>query len=298
MAQEKLSVGFVGLGSIGAPMAQRILGAGLRLLVWNRTPSKMQPLLDGGALAAESPADLARRSDIVCTCVTDAGALESVVFGSDGIASTAGRARLLVDNSTTHPRISRDMADRLLEASGMRWLDVPVSGGPVGARAGTLAAMVGGDAADLEFARPVIASYARQVTHMGPVGAGQATKACNQLINFVGMAAVAEALHLGAGFGIDVDRLPQALAGGFADTPILREFARGKAAGETGGVTFLIEALRAFHEGRPDPAWHGNLHLLRKDMGIVHDLGRATGRVTPVFDLVESFYRIIDGSTC
>lgn len=297
MAQEILSVGFIGLGSIGAPIAQRILRAGLRLRVWNRTPGKMQPLLDAGAVAAESPADLARRSDIVCTCVTDAGALESVVFGSDGIASAAGRARLLVDNSTTHPRISRDMADRLLEASGMRWLDVPVSGGPVGARAGTLAAMVGGNAADLEFARPVIASYACQVTHMGPVGAGQATKACNQLINFVGMAAVAEALHLGAGFGIDVDRLPQALAGGFADTPILREFARGKAAGETGGITFLIEALRAFHEGHLDPAWHGSLHILLKDMGIVHDLGRETGRVTPVFDLVESFYRIIDGPT-
>jgi 3-hydroxyisobutyrate dehydrogenase-like beta-hydroxyacid dehydrogenase len=249
------------LGNIGRTMAERILEAGLRLLVWNRTPGKMQALLDAGAAAAETPADLARRSDIVCICVTD------------------------------------DMAGRLLAASGLRWLDVPVSGGPVGARAGTLAAMVGGDAVDLEFARPVISSYARQVTHMGPVGAGQATKACNQLINFVGMAAVAEALNLAAGFGIDVDRLPQALAGGFADTPILREFARGKVAGETGGIAFLIEALRAFHEGRLDPAWRGSLHILLKDMAIVHDLGRATGRVTPVFDLVESFYRIIDGST-
>jgi 3-hydroxyisobutyrate dehydrogenase-like beta-hydroxyacid dehydrogenase len=297
MTHEAPSVGFIGLGDIGTPMAQRILEAGLRLVVWNRTPAKMQPLLDAGATAAQSPADLAQRSDIVCTCVTDAAALESVVFGGDGIAAAPGRARLLLDNSTTHPRISRDMAERLLAASGMRWLDVPVSGGPVGARAGTLAAMVGGDADDLEFARPVISSYARQVTHMGPVGAGQATKACNQLINFVGMAAVAEALHLAAGFGIDVDRLPRALAGGFADTPILREFARGKAAGETGGIAFLIEALRAFHEGHLDPAWRGRLHILLKDMDIVHDLGRRTGRVTPVFDLVESFYRIIDGPT-
>jgi 3-hydroxyisobutyrate dehydrogenase len=248
-----VSVGFVGLGDIGEPIAGRILAAGFELSIWNRTPGKMQSLLDRGAIAAETPADLARRCDIVCTCVTDASALEAVVLGPNGISSAKGRARLLLDNSTIHPLITRELAKRLRDEAGMGWLDVPVSGGSVGARSGTLAAMAGGEEPDLERARPVIMSYAIRLTHMGPIGSGQATKACNQLINFVGVAAVAEAIHLGTGFGIDIEKLPEALSGGFADNPILREFARGKAASETRGITFLVQALLAFYEASPTP---------------------------------------------
>ncbi len=293
------SVGFIGLGNIGEPIARRILAAGFELSIWNRTPGKMQSLLDHGAIAAGSPADVARRCDIVCTCVTDASALEAVVFGPKGIASAKGRASLLLDNSTIHPPTTREMAKRLWDEAGMSWLDVPVSGGSVGARAGALAAMAGGEAQDLECARPIIMSYANRLTHMGPVGSGQATKACNQLINFVGVAAVAEAIHLGTGFGIDIEKLPEALSGGFADNPILREYARGKAAGETRGITFLVQALLAFYEGHPDPAWRGRFRaILLKDMGIVLDIGRATGHATPVFGMVETFYRVMDGPKC
>jgi len=167
-----VSVGFIGLGDIGEPIAGRILAAGFRLSIWNRTPRKMQSLLDRGAIAAETPADLARRCDIVCTCVTDAGALEAVVFGPNGISSAERRAGLLLDNSTVHPLFTREVAKRLRDETGMSWLDVPVSGGSVGARAGTLAAMVGGEAQELERARPVIMSYANRLTHMGPVGSG------------------------------------------------------------------------------------------------------------------------------
>jgi len=291
-----VSVGFVGLGDIGEPIAGRILAAGFKLSIWNRTPGKMQSLLDRGAIAAETPADLARRCDIVCTCVTDATALEAVVFGPNGIASAKGCAGLLLDNSTIHPLITRELAKRLRDEAGMSWLDVPVSGGSVGARAGTLAAMAGGKALELERARSVFMSYTNRLTHMGPVGSGQATKACNQLINFVGVAAVAEAIHLGTGFGIDIEKLPEALSGGFADNPILREYARGKAARETRGITFLVQALLAFYEGRPDPAWRGRFRaILLKDMGIVLDIGRTTGHATPILGLVDSFYRVMDG---
>jgi 3-hydroxyisobutyrate dehydrogenase-like beta-hydroxyacid dehydrogenase len=291
-----VSVGFVGLGDIGEPIAGRILAAGFELSIWNRTPGKMQSLLDRNAIAAETPGDLARRCDIVCTCVTDASALEAVVFGPNGISSAKGGAGLLLDNSTIHPLITRELAKRLRDEAGMSWLDVPVSGGSVGARAGTLAAMAGGEVQDLERAHPVIMSYANRLTHMGPVGAGQATKACNQLISFVGLAAVAEAVHLGAGFGIDIERLPEAMSGGFADNPVLREYARGKAAGETRGITFLVQALLAFYEGHPDPAWRGRFRaILLKDMGIVLDIGRATGHATPILGMVDSFYRVMDG---
>jgi 3-hydroxyisobutyrate dehydrogenase-like beta-hydroxyacid dehydrogenase len=293
-----VSVGFIGLGDMGAPIAERILAAGFELSIWNRTPSKMRSLLDRGAIAAETPGDVARQCDIVCTCVTDASALEAVVFGPNGISSAKGRASLLLDNSTVHPLISREMAERLRNEAGMNWLDVPVSGGSVGARAGTLAAMAGGEAQDLERARSVIMSYANRLTHMGPVGSGQATKACNQLINFVSVAAVAEAIHLGTGFGIDIEKLPEAMSGGFADNPILREYRRGKSAGETRGITFLVQALLTFYEGHPDPAWRGRFRaILLKDMGIVLDIGRATGRATPVLGMVESFYRVMDGPT-
>jgi 3-hydroxyisobutyrate dehydrogenase-like beta-hydroxyacid dehydrogenase len=130
---------------------------------------------------------------------------------------------------------------------------------------------------------------------MGPIGSGQATKACNQLINYVSVAAVAEALHVAAGFGLDVEKLPEALSGGFADNPILREYARGKAAGEIKSITLMVEALLAFYQGNADPAWRGLFRpILLKDMGIVLDLAHAAGRVAPVFGLVVSFYRIMD----
>src|SRR5882757_7489680 len=123
-----VSVGFVGLGDLGEPIAGRILAAGFELSIWNRTPGKMKALMDRGAIVAESPADLARRCDIVCTCVTDAGALEAVVFGPNGISSAERRAGLLLDNSTVHPLFTREVAKRLRDETGMSWLDVPLAG--------------------------------------------------------------------------------------------------------------------------------------------------------------------------
>lgn len=289
----KPTVGFIGLGDIGAPIAERIVSGGFDLVVWNRTASKMPPLLAAGAAPAHSPADLARRCDIVCLCVDSAKAVEAIAFGAEGISAGAGRARLLIDNSTTHPQRTREMAQRLRETASIGWLDVPVSGGPVGARAGTLAAMAGGDAADLDFARSVIMTYANRVTLMGPVGCGQATKACNQVINFGTIAAIAEALSLGTHFGLEVERLPEALSGGFADSNMLREYARGSAHKDSKGITRLVQGLHLLYGGSIDQAMGGKLDLLLKDIGIALDIGRASGSAMPLTGLLDALFRVI-----
>jgi len=168
----------------------------------------------------------------VCLCLDSAYAVETVVFGLEGIvAGGKGRTRLVVDNSTLHPLRTRELAERLRSEAGIGWLDIPVSGGPVGAVAGTLAAMAGGDAEELEVVRPVVMSYANRLTHMGPIGSGQATKACNQIINFGTIAAIAEAFNVARHFGLDAEKLPEAIAGGFADSNMLARDREGARSG-------------------------------------------------------------------
>jgi 3-hydroxyisobutyrate dehydrogenase-like beta-hydroxyacid dehydrogenase len=290
-----VSVGYIGLGKIGAPMAARILSpGGFPLTVWNRTSEKMTPLVAAGATAAASAAEVAKQSDIVFLCLDSADAVEHVVFGPDGVASGGkGRTRLVVDNSTLHPLRTRELAKRLHSEAGIGWLDIPVSGGPGGATAGTLAAMAGGDAAELDIVRPVVMSYANRLTHMGPIGSGQATKACNQIINFGTVAAIAEAYNVAAHFGLDADKLPEAIAGGFADSNMLREIARARAAGENGSVALLMQSLLEIYEGRINPALAGKLNVLMKDVGIALDLARTTGAAVPVLSLLDNLFRIL-----
>ena len=149
--------GFIGLGDIGLPMAERIADRGVPLTVWNRTPAKAAPLGAKGATVAASPRALAEAVDVACLCLDGPKAIEAVVFGPDGIAHADPKPKLVVDHSTTHPHLTVDLAARLRAEAGIGWLDAPVSGGPVGARAGTLATFAGGDADDLALARPVIA---------------------------------------------------------------------------------------------------------------------------------------------
>lgn len=264
-------VGFMGLGAIGEPMARRVLQQGHALVVHNRTPQKMQALVAEGAVGAASVRELAAQVDLVLVCVTDGAAMEQVVFGPEGLLAARRPGQLLVDLSTLHPLATREMAARLESAAGIRWVDAPVSGGPPGARAGTLAVMAGGRAEDVERARPVLASFAQQVTHMGPVGCGQATKACNQMINVANAAAISEAMNLASRFGLDPARLPGALAGGFADSGLLRNFGPKIAAG-----TFA-----------------GDTSITLKDLDIVLDLARRTDSALPVTGLIASFYRLL-----
>lgn len=289
----KETVGFIGLGDIGAPMAQRIAAAGFPLLVWNRTASKIAPLVAAGAHSAISPADMADQVDMVLTCLGGPAAMEEVLFGPAGLATARRRATLLVDCATTSPAFAIKTAGRLADTIGMAMIDVPVSGGAIGAAAGTLAAMAGGRAEDLERARPVIASFAGQITHMGPLGAGQATKACNQIINFGTIAAVAEAINLGSRHGIDIARFPQAIANGFADSHILREYDRSAHVGDYSPIRLLIETVVDQYSGAPRRELAGQLQILMKDLQIALDMGREVGAPLPLLCHFDGIFRAL-----
>jgi len=226
---EKL--GYLGLGMMGFPMTRRLLEAGHDVAIWNRSPGKAAGLVDAGARLAATPRDVASSASLIFMCLTDAAAVEEVVFGPDGLASTGGTAKLVVDFSSIHPDAARAIAARLKAATGMGWIDAPVSGGTRGAEEGSLAVMAGGDAADIERARPYVLAMARRFTHMGPTGAGQTTKLCNQVIAGCAMAVLAEATRLASNAGIDATKLPEALAGGFADSIPLQLFVPRMAAG-------------------------------------------------------------------
>ncbi len=263
-------IGFVGLGDIGAPMAMRVLDAGHPLTVYNRTSEKTRPFAEKGARVAASLAELAQACDVILLCVSNGEAVEQVVFGAGGLAESGRAGLVVVDLSTIHPVHAQQMAARLAAERGMAWVDAPVSGGPAGARAGTLAVMAGGEAATVERVRPVLLAFGGRVTHMGPVGCGMATKACNQMLNFGTGAVVAETLNFAARFGIDPSLIPEAVAGGFADSNVLRHYGQQMVAG----------------------TYKGNTLTGMKDIDIILDLGRVTGSAMPVTGLVASFFRL------
>ena len=210
---EKL--GYLGLGMMGFPMTRRLINAGYDVTVWNRSPARPRPW-SRPAPGCRMPRDVASTAGIIFMCLTDAAAVEAVAFGPDGLATCRvrqARGRLLLDPPGCGARHRRALEN----ANGMGWIDAPVSGGTKGAEEGTLAVMAGGDAADIERVRPYILAMARRLTHMGPTGAGQTTKLCNQVIVGCAMAVLAEAARLAVNAGIDANRLPEALAGGFAD---------------------------------------------------------------------------------
>ncbi len=206
-------VGVIGLGIMGRGMAANILKAVFPTTVWNRTASRMTPLVDAGASAAESPVDLARRSDIMLVCVSDTPDVEHVLFGEDGIAHGAGAGTLVIDSSTISPKATKDFAARLAER-GIAMLDAPVSGGSEGAERGTLSVMVGGEAASFERALPVLNAIGQTITHVGPIGSGQSTKLVNQILCVANMLAASEALLLAKASGLNRERTLQAVGGG------------------------------------------------------------------------------------
>ena len=176
--QNREKLGYLGLGMMGFPMTRRLVNAGYDVIVWNRSPGKAAALVEAGAKAATHPREVAASASILFMCLTDAAAVEEVVFGRDGLATTAGSGKLVVDFSSIHPDAARSIAARLKAANSMGWIDAPVSGGTMGAEEGTLAVMAGGDAVDIQRVRPYILAMARRLTHMGPLGAGQTTKLC------------------------------------------------------------------------------------------------------------------------
>lgn len=263
-------IGFIGLGIMGRPMARRLLEAGYSLTVHSRSPGPVDELVDAGANRAGSGAEVAAASDVVITMLPDTPDVEAVLFGESGVAAGSRNGSLLIDMSTVSPVATRGFAERL-SGRDVRFLDAPVSGGETGAVEGTLSIMVGGREDDFARAGPLFEAMGRNVVLVGGVGAGQVTKACNQLVVAATIEAVAEALVLAAASGVDPAKVREALLGGFAGSKIL----------EVHGRRML--------DGAFGPGFRLRLH--RKDAGIIletaHELGLPLPGFEPVADALE-----------
>ena len=257
-------VGFVGLGTMGAAMAANLVRAGYPLHVWNRTPGKAGPLVEIGATEAGTLAELVAAVDVVVICVSDTPDVEAVLFGPEGIAAAAREGTLVIDCSTISPHATREFARRLRER-GIAMVDAPVSGGSEGAIHATLTIMVGGEPADVERAHAVLAAMGRTITHMGPIGTGQATKAVNQVIICGAYLGVAEGIVLAMRAGLDPDAVVAALNNGAAQSWVL--------ANRSGRMV----------EDRYPLGFKVALH--RKDLAIALDLARESGVSLPVAGL-------------
>ena len=271
--QRAEKLGYLGLGMMGFPMARRLVNAGHDVSVWNRSTGKAANLVEAGAKLKAHPREVADSATVLFMCVTDAAAVEEVVFGGDGLAAVSGAGKLVVDFSSIHPDAARDIAARLKAANGMGWIDAPVSGGTKGAEEGTLAVMAGGNAADIERVRPYVLAMARRLTHMGPIGAGQTTKLCNQVIVGCAMAVLAEATRLAVNAGIDAGRLPEALTGGFADSIPLQLF-----------VPRMVQGIHSPPLGR--------ISTMLKDLDTVADVARSTSSPVPMATLAGQLFRL------
>jgi 3-hydroxyisobutyrate dehydrogenase len=223
MLDSKPRLGFVGLGIMGSAMVTRLLQRGWQVTVWNLEPECIGPVVALGATAAASPAAATRASDIILVCVLHTEALENCVYGPNGISEAGSPEKIIVDHSTVDPAATRRFAKRLHDLNGMRWVDAPVSGGPIAAAGGTLTVMAGGSATDIAEIRPVTDDLAANFTHIGPCGAGQTAKIIGQAIVGSGYVLMAEALTLAEAAGLDAARIPQCFAGGHADSSLLQQ---------------------------------------------------------------------------
>jgi 3-hydroxyisobutyrate dehydrogenase-like beta-hydroxyacid dehydrogenase len=274
MSNEKPRVGCIGAGVLGAAIMRRLIDCGFAPVVWNRNRAKLAELLKAGATEAKNPAELTRSCEFVITCVSDGAAMEQVVFEDDGVAAAGSADKVLVDMSTCAAAQTRDMATRLLEQCGMTWLDAPISGGAPAALQGKMAIMVGGQPDVFQRARPLWDALAGRATLMGESGAGQATKMINQVLVSTGLAVLAEACALAERAGIDAAKIPQALAGGRADSRQLQEMFPKMVASD-----FSIT---------------GRAALMVKDLELIHDLARHVGAPMPVTaGVTESFRKMV-----
>ena len=254
-------VAFLGLGTMGGAMAANLARAGFPVTAWNRTPGRASELGELGVSIAATPADAAAASDIVVVCVSDTPDVEAVLFGDHGVVAGARPGTLVIDCSTIAPSGAWTFASRLRER-GLAMIDAPVSGGSEGARNATLTIFVGGDAADVERARPVLAALGRTITHVGPIGAGQAVKAVNQVILAGAYLGVAEGIVLAIKAGLDVEQVVEALGGGAAQSWVL--------------------ANRSGRMIENDYPLGFKVALHRKDLAIALELAAQLGAVLPV----------------
>ena len=259
-------VGFIGLGIMGGPMARNLMEAGYGLTVHNRSPEKAEELGEAGATVAETPGEAAENSDVVITMLPDSPQVREVVAGEDGVLEGISQGSLIVDMSTISPVVTEELAEAVKQ-KGASMLDAPVSGGDVGAIEGTLSIMVGGEEADFERAKPLFEAMGKTITHVGPVGAGQVTKAANQIVVALTIEAVSEALVLGSKGGVSPEKILEVLSGGLAGNKVM-EVKREK---------FLSHTF--------EPGFRSELH--HKDLGIALAAGREYGVVLPVTAIVD-----------
>lgn len=265
----QMRIGYIGLGTMGAPMALNILKAGFPLTVFNRTPSKATDLIAAGARWADTPGEVASRTEVVFTNLSDTPDVLHVLFGPNGVIEGSHPGMILVDNSTIKPSASREIYHRFHEV-GVSTLDAPVSGGDIGARNGTLSIMVGGEAEALEKAMPVLEAIGKKITHVGDAGAGQVAKAANQIMVAAQMVAEAELMLFAQKSGVDVGRVIEAIKGGAAQC-----------------WTLDVKPQRLL-AGNRTPGFKSSLQA--KDLNIVIDSARDFQAVLPVTALNSQLF--------
>ena len=245
-----LKVGYIGLGLMGKSIARNILKAGFPLVVHNRSRASVDELVAEGAIAANSPKQVASQVDVIFTNLPDTPDVEQVVFGENGIIEGAHDGLVYIDNSTIKPVSARRIAEKLARQNVIA-LDAPVSGGDIGARNGTLTIMVGGDASALEKVMPVLMAMGKTVTHVGDPGAGQVAKAANQIMVAAQMVAMGELLVFAKKAGVDPRKVVEAIKGGAAQC-----------------WTLDVKPPRLF-DGNRNPGFKAHMQL--KDLKIILD---------------------------
>lgn len=268
MSQANVSIGFAGIGLMGLPMCRRLLAAGYSLQVWNRNADKCVPLLAEGAGQAASPVALAQACDVLILCLADTTAVQQV---AQQLLPGLRKGQIIIDCSSIEPQATRELAQRVA-GQGAHWLDVPVSGGVAGAEQGSLALMAGGDADVLARVEPVLLQLGQRLTHMGPVGSGQVTKVCNQMLVACNAMVIAEVVALAQRSGVDAALLAPALTGGFADSKPLQ-------------ILVPQMASRSFEPVK----WH--VRTLLKDLDMAVHLSQQQNSATPMSGIAAQLMR-------
>ena len=264
MTETMQSLGFIGTGLMGKPMVYRLLNAGFKVNVWNRSPEKLLDLTFSGAKAFDLIEQLVAASEVIILCLKDTEVVADVVLNH--ILSSGRAGQLVIDLSSIDPQKTRDLAVVLNEKCGMCWVDAPVSGGVSGAEQGSLAIMAGGAENDVNIARTILAPLYKQLTYMGAVGTGQITKICNQMIVSCNVMVIAEMTALAQSAGVNAEKIAGALAGGFADSKPLQILVPEMA-------TETFEPIK----------WR--VQTLLKDLNMAQTLAEKQGNSIPMSDL-------------
>ncbi len=271
MTKKQPTLGFIGIGLMGKPMTLRLLEAGFNVNIWNRSKQKLSVVSAAGAIACTSIKQLLNASDIIILCLANTAVVKSIV--QTEIINAGSRNKLVIDLSSIHPETTQQLAAQLKQQCNINWVDAPVSGGTAGAEQGTLAIMAGGRIEDIATAKIVLKPLYKQLTHMGDVGSGQVTKICNQMIVSCNVMVIAEMMALAQSSGVDAEKIPQALAGGFADSKPL-QIVGSEMATET------FEPIK----------WR--VQTLLKDLNMAVDLSTRQGNAIPMSGLAAQLMQL------